>query len=78
MEVSDLGLACLGNGEAGGLHYEEIQKGNPQHIEDALIALAAAKEADILVTDDKRLGKKVKAAASTLQVWCFADLVAYI
>lgn len=78
LDVSDLELSCLGNGEAGSLHYEDIRRGNPRHIEDALIALAAAHEADVLVTDDKRLGKKVKATASALQVWVSADLVAYI
>lgn len=76
--VSRFGLARFGSGEAGGVRYDDIQIGNPRHIEDALIGLAAAHEADVLVTDEDRLAKKVKVAATTLQVWNFARLVGHI
>jgi len=76
--TSRLDQACLGDGEAGGIYYDDIQINNPKHVEDALIALAAAREVDVLVTHDKQLSKKIKAAATNLQVWVFHDLIAYV
>jgi predicted nucleic acid-binding protein len=76
--TSRIGQAKIGVGESCGIRYADIQRGNPKHIEDALIALAAAAEADVLVTEETRLFKKVRTASTTLQVWKFVDLENYI
>jgi len=72
-DVSRLGLARLGAGEEGGLRYERLRMGNPKHTRDAIIALTAAQEADVLVSEDRTLSHRTRASAETLEVWDFAQ-----
>jgi hypothetical protein len=68
LDVSPLGEARLGTGSAGGIGYEDI---GHRHAHDALIAMAAAADADVLVTHDVRLTKKVRSSQAALDVWDF-------
>jgi predicted nucleic acid-binding protein len=73
LDVSRLDLACLDGSDAGIIEYEQIQKGNPKHTEDALIALTAHREATVLVTEDNNLTKKIKATKTSLTLWKFEE-----
>lgn len=76
--VSRFDQARYGKGD-GDIVYTDIFKGNPRDIEDALIAITAASEADVLVTQEKgKLPKRILAARSKLTVWDFAQLRRYI
>ncbi len=48
------------------------------HIEDALIATTAVTEADAFVTEDKRLGNKMRSAKLSIQLWTFADFESHL
>jgi hypothetical protein len=55
-----------------------IQKGNPRHAPDALIGATAEMEADVLVTDDKRLTRRIQESGSCSQVWKSEDFEKYM
>jgi hypothetical protein len=76
--LSRIGQSRLGEGSADNLDIPAIQKGNPKHSEDALIAVTAATEGCILVTEDAALAKKVLAKASKTQVWDFQMFAAHV
>jgi hypothetical protein len=71
--VSRLGKARLGEGQAGGLDFGVLAGPNSTHVKDAVIALSAAGEVDVLVTSDERLANRVKAEAQELRVWTFEE-----
>lgn len=50
----------------------------PWPSEDALIALTAASDADVLVTEDKALRARVASEGAGLEVWGFDQLVAFV
>jgi len=75
--VSRFGEATFGAG-GGDIKIEDIQKGNPNHSEDALIANTAAARADILVTDEKTLPKRIRTTGSKIKVWDFSEFQEYI
>lgn len=75
--VSRYGEATFGSG-GGDLKIEDIQKGNPSHSEDALIATTAAAKADILVTDEGTLPKRIRTSGSKVKVWDFLEFQKYI
>ncbi len=52
--------------------------GNPHPSEDDMIAATAEAAADVLVTEDKDLGERVKATTRRLEVWRFDQLVGFI
>jgi hypothetical protein len=58
--------------------HEEDKKPTPGNIHDALIATTAAMEADVLVTEDRRLRNRAKLVKPTMHVWNFADLESYL
>lgn len=51
---------------------------NPHPSEDDMIAATAEAAADVLVTEDKDLGERVKATTERLEVWPFDRLVGFI
>jgi predicted nucleic acid-binding protein len=58
--------------------HEEDKKPTPGNIHDALIATTAAMEADVLVTEDRRLRNRAKLVKPTMHVWNFTDLESYL
>jgi hypothetical protein len=76
--VSRWDQARFGEG-ASDIKYTDIFKGNPRDIEDALITITAASEADVLVTQETgKLLKRILATGSKLAVWDFERLRRYI
>jgi predicted nucleic acid-binding protein len=76
LDVSRLGQARLGEGHEGGLEYDTLHGENPKRVQDAVIALTAAAEAEdveAFVTADDRLARRVRAKAETLKVWNFTQ-----
>jgi predicted nucleic acid-binding protein len=76
--VSRYGHARYGEGGADGIDISAIQKGNPEHSEDALIAETAAYELTVIVTEDAQLANKVRAKASKTRVWDFQTFETYV
>jgi hypothetical protein len=78
------GYSCAGDrvGDgSGGLKTDVMlkdKKPTPGHTRDALIATTAATEADVLVTEDRQLGNKIKSMKPTIQVWNFADFESHL
>jgi predicted nucleic acid-binding protein len=76
--VSRWDQARYGEGTSD-IKYTDIFKGNSRDIEDALIAITAASEADVLVTQEKKtLVNRILVAGSKLAVWDFERLRRYI
>lgn len=75
--VSELGGANLGSG-SGDIKLEDIRKGSLRHSRDALISATAEVKADALVTDEKRLPRKIVAIGSKLGVWDYSQFEEYI
>jgi rRNA-processing protein FCF1 len=74
--VSRLGQARLGEGHEGGLEYDTLHGENPKRVQDAVVALTAAAEAEdveAFVTADDRLARRVRRKAKTLKVWNFTE-----
>jgi hypothetical protein len=69
--------ATFGGGAAD-VHIGDVATSAGQHMGDALIASSAAAEADVLVTEDRRLPKRVRLANSKLEVWNFEKFAAYV
>jgi len=63
---------------SGAVKFGDIAKGNPIHAEDALIAMTAEVEADVLVTEDRAMEARVKEKTEHLEVWRFAQLVDFV
>ena len=76
--VSRLGEARLGDGRQSGVSIGKVRPSGRGGMQDALIATTASGEADVLVTEDRDLCKKVKASSARCAVWSFADLVAFV
>ncbi len=76
--ISRLGLARLREPIQGGVEYDDIRTENGRHVRDAVIACTAARDADILVTEDRRLAHRVRRSAESLRVWSFDDLAIHI
>ena len=60
LDVSKVGLARLGNDEDHNLIEHVRGEAWQRKSKDALIAATASKDADALVTDDKRLARRLK------------------
>ena len=76
--TSRIGEARLGSGAENGVEFTRIQRSNSKHTNDAIIAFTAAKEADVLVTEDAKLRAKLKAQSTTLEVWDYKRFTDYI
>lgn len=75
--VGRIGEIECGSAGANGVRFDVIEQGNPKHTGDALIGVAAGR-ADVLVTNDKTLKKRVEFQATKLKVWSYEDFKAFI
>jgi hypothetical protein len=57
-DISKYGQARYGSGKIYNVDLGTVKRGNPNNAEDALIALTAAHEVDVFVTEDVRLRKR--------------------
>jgi hypothetical protein len=78
--VSKYGPSTYGDGKSSGVSIQEIRPPTTNnHTRDALIATSASKHADILVTNDGRLYRRLeKLTQKKCQVWNFSDLENWI
>ena len=74
--TSKWGQATWGAG-AGEVKIEDVRSDSAGHVADALIATTAAVEADVLVTEDRRLTKRVN-RVSHLPVWPFSEFRSFV
>lgn len=64
--------------KADGQIINHIMKGKLADAEDALIAATAAKTADVLVTNDGRLRKRIRSSGSPLRVWTSEEFASWL
>ena len=76
--VSKWGEATWGDGGSGGISIDEVRSPSKKHTKDALIATSAAKDADVIVTEDRRLAKRMLALSVSCEVWGFERFREYI
>lgn len=73
--VSRWGEAAWGDGSESGVSIGQIVTPSRGRVHDALIAITASGDADVLVTDDPRLAKAARRAGVRCDVWGSGDLV---
>jgi hypothetical protein len=76
-DVSKWDQAKWGDGN-GTLRIGDIMTTNPKDAEDALIAITAAADADILVTDEHELPKRIKRKTDRPEVLTFAQFLEHM
>jgi predicted nucleic acid-binding protein len=76
-DVSKWGQATYGGG-TGEIQFGDIRRTNPRDARDALIATTASSQADILVTGDSELTKRIRAKNPNLKVWTFASFLEHL
>ena len=76
--VSKWGQFRWGNGSSGGVSVDDIRSPSKGHTKDALIATTAARDADVLVTDEKRLTNRMKDLKPPCKIWGFDQFKKYI
>jgi len=76
--VSKWDMCTWGDGSAGGFGIDEVRSPSKGHTADALIATTAAKDADVLVTEDSRLTERLKALNSQCEVWAYSRFRTYV
>ena len=76
--VSQYGQATYGEGSSGGVSIDDIRSPSRKHTKDALIATTAARDADVLVTEDKRLANRMQTLSSSCEIWRFGQLKEYL
>lgn len=76
LDLSRLGMARLGDRDDRSI--DQIRRGNIEHTPDALIADTAQKYADVLVTEDATLAKRVRAEGFSVKVWSFKKLIEFV
>lgn len=76
-DLSKWDEATWGDG-AGDVRVGDVATTAGNHMEDALIASTAAVEADVLVTNERRLPKRIWLAGSKLEVWNVEKFAAYV
>jgi predicted nucleic acid-binding protein len=57
------------------LRIGDIMRSNPKDAQDALIAITAAAHADVLVTNEEALPRRIRAKGATLEVLNFAHFL---
>jgi predicted nucleic acid-binding protein len=72
--TSKWGASKWGDG-TGTLRISDIMTTNPKHAEDALIAITAGAEADLLVTEERDLPNKIKRKTDRPEVLTFAQFM---
>jgi hypothetical protein len=60
------------------LPERELKTPGKGGMHDALIGATASGEANVLVTEDKDLRRKMKASSARCPVWSFAELMAFM
>jgi hypothetical protein len=76
--ISRLDHARLGDGEESDVSLEMVKTGGRGGLHDALIAMTASRDADVLVTEDENLMKKARAAGVNCEIWTFQQFVAFV
>ena len=75
--VSDWG-SKWGNGSLTGMSVNSIMSSKGNHLEDALIAVTSVGNADVFVTEDKKLMKKMIKRQTKCEVWDSIQLKQYL
>ena len=76
--VSRVGMARIGDGSRTGVAIDDLDSKGRKHRRDALIGVTAAGEADVLVTCERRLRRRMKAARAPCEVWDFDEFREYV
>jgi hypothetical protein len=76
-DVSRWDQSKLGGG-AGKITVEDILTASRRHAEDALLAATASSHADVFVTEDQRLRKRMLAKNAQVRAWSYAEFVAWV
>lgn len=67
-----------GDGSPGGFSIDDVRSPSKGHTEDALIATTAVRDADVLVTEDRRLANRMQTLSARCQIWRFDELKKYV
>ncbi len=78
MDTSRLDQAGLGTGAESGISVANAMTRGRGRLHDALVATTASGQANVLVTDDSNLRKKVQASAARCEVWSFQDFMNFV
>jgi hypothetical protein len=76
LDRPNLDVALFGGPDEHGL-YDDVHQENAKYIDDGIIAATALTTCDVLVTDDQRLHRKVRASGAKLAVWSLTDLTTF-
>lgn len=71
--TSRWGDACWGDGSQSGMSVDDIKTEAGNHIGDSLIAVTASNQADIFVTEDTRLRRKMKNCPAKCKVMDYSE-----
>ncbi len=75
-DLSNWGQSLWGDGSHTGVSVEATRTGNTRAgARDGIIAVTASGKADVLVTEDRELKKKVCDSTAQCAVWTFEDLI---
>jgi hypothetical protein len=69
---------CTWGDDEGAEILDHVMNGNIVHAEDALIGATADAAADVLVTQERRLGNRLRAAGSQLPIWTFEEFAVWL
>lgn len=72
------GESLYGDGSDTGLSLDQARTGGRGGARDAIIAVTAAGEADVLVTDDNQLALRVRSSSAPCEVWPFEQFVSFL
>lgn len=78
LDASRLDMARLGDGGWTGVTIDDIDSPKWKHRRDALIGVTAAGEADVLVTCDGRLARRMRAVKPRCDIWDLRQFVDYV
>lgn len=75
-DLSNWGQSLWGDGSHTGVSVEATRTGNTRAgARDGIITVTASGKADVLVTEDRELKKKVCDSTAQCAVWTFEDLI---
>lgn len=72
--ISKWGQATWGPGGNNKVTIEAIRRAKPKKTRDALIGNTAERDADVLVTEDKGFGERMRKLKPSCEVWNFDKL----
>jgi hypothetical protein len=76
--VSKYGAGTYGDGSDSGISIDEVRASSKRHTRDALIATSSSKHADVLVTEDGRLARRLNHLTPRCQVWSFSEFQQWV